>query len=204
MPVKCPSSFEILHSTLTRPSSSGSSSASQWGSSKATWNTSALTKDTQFVLESQANKLFATEIAAQHPELIRYSPDNQEDLKWLVSERIVPATHRSHGSVQLLARDEVVKLKLREQPEWRESSFMGFKVPEFMLRKMHKFFTELSIRKQRIRTNSGYFDKVTTCVREKAGAETGGSRGSGSRKSLSTSHATLSALLGNCSDMQDN
>lgn len=180
------SSFDILHSTLTRPSNSSASSP---------WNTSALTKDTQFVLDSQANKLFppGMELAVKHPGLIRYSPDAQEDLNWLVNERIVPMTQRNNCSVQLLVRDEVVKLKQKEQPEWVSGSFMGFKVPDFMLRKMQRYFTELSVRNQKIRTNSGYFDTVSSVQRK-----------SSSSSNLSTSHSTLSALLANCSDGQNN
>lgn len=185
------SSFDILHSTLTRPSSS----TPQWTCSKVTWNTSALTKDTQFVLDTQANKLFGSgmELTVKHPELIHYAPDAADDLSWLVSERIIPTTQRNNCNVQLLVRDEVVKLKQREQPEWNGSSFMGFKVPEFMLKKMHKYFTELSIKNQKIRMNSGYFDTVTKEQTNRSSAS-----------NLSTSHATLSALLANCSDVHDN
>lgn len=192
------SSFDILHSTLTRPSNSSASSPSSntlhWSSSRVSWNTSALTKDTQFVLDSQANKLFppGMELTVKHPELIRYSPDAQEeDLNWLVNERIVPMTQRNNCSVQLLVRDEVIKLKQKEQPEWVSGSFMGFKVPDFMLRNMQRYFTELSMRNQKIRTNSGYFETVSSVRKKSSGSS-----------NLSTSHSTLSALLGNCPDGQ--
>lgn len=144
------------------------------------------------MLESQAAKLFphTDDVAGSYPELIRYTPDNQEDLDWLCDERLIPVTQRNNCNVQLLVRDEVVKLKHEEQPDWNESNFMGFRVPEFMIRKMHKYFTELSIRNQRIRTNSGYFDTVHATVLPKEAAATA-TRPS----SLSTSHATLSALL---------
>lgn len=203
------SSFDILHSTLTRPSNSKSSFSSSSSNntttgqfrSKVTWNTSAVTKDTQFVLDSEANKLFrrtATDlgeyrVAVMHPELIRYTPDNAEDMDWLVGERHVPVALR-HSSVQLLVRDEVVRLKRTAKPDWtiggagtggEDAQLVGFKVPEFMIRKMHKYFTELSIRNQKIRTNSGYFDTVmSSSAKEEK-----------NRTNLSTSHATLSALL---------
>lgn len=196
------SSFDILHSTLTRPSNSMSSlscSSSNPFRSKVTWNTSAVTKDTYFVLDSDANKLFraATDlgeyrVAVLHPELIRYTPDSAEDMEWLVGERHVPVTLR-HSSVQLLVRDEVVKLKRTEKPDWtgggEDAQLVGFKVPEFMIRKMHKYFTELSIRNQKIRTNSGYFDTVMSSSNSSTVKE------EKSRSNLSTSHATLSALL---------
>lgn len=92
MAKKPETSFDILHSTLTRPS-----------------NTVALTKDTQFVLDSQAGKLFPgiDDLTTNYPELISYTPDNQEDLNWLANERLIPATQRNHCNVQLLLRDEV-------------------------------------------------------------------------------------------------
>lgn len=191
--------FDILHSTLTRPSNY-SRSSSTWNS-KVKWNTSAVNKDTLFVLDSQANKLFhvTEDVTAKHPELIRYSTDNQEDLNWLANERIIPgAWQRLHSSVQLLVREEVVKLKMKEQPGWDGGGggLVGFKVPEFMIRRMHKYFTELSIKNERIRTNSGYFDTISTGGTKKEDVF--------SRSNLSTSHATLSALLANCSEVQEN
>lgn len=190
------SSFDILHSTLTRPPSSISSSLSSWQHSKGTWNTSSLTKDTLFVLDSHANKWLEEEkeIAVSHPELIRYPVAEEEDLHWLVSQSIIPTreTASSVTAVQLLVRDEVVKLKRSQQPDWSGDCLVGFKTPEFMLRKMHKHFTELSLRNQRLRTHSGYFDTISS-----------GSGSGNVRSTLSTSHATLSALLANCTDAQD-
>lgn len=181
-------SFDILHSTLTRPSNAVRSLL-HWD--KVTWNTSALTKDTVFVVEAEARKLFVgkQDLTTCHPELIYYLVDEEEDLQWLVKE----GRAREKG-VKLLVKDEVVKLLSNVE---RELLLEGFRVPEFMLRKMHKQFTQLSIRNQNIRTNSGYFDTVTSVMQTEEGRAIGG------RSNLSSSHATLSALLGNCSEPRD-
>lgn len=191
--------FDILHSTLTRPLNY-SHSSSTWNS-KVKWNTSTVNQDTLFVLDSQANKLFnvTEDVTAKHPELIRYSTDNQEDLNWLANESIIPGAWQRHcSSVQLLVRDEVVQLKRKEQPGWNAGGggLVGFKVPEFMIKRMHKYFTELSIKNESIRRNSGYFDTISTGGTKKEDVF--------SRSNLSTSHATLSALLANCSENQFN
>lgn len=204
------STFDILHSTLTRPSSSIPSSTSS--SAKAKWNTLTVTKDSRFVLDIEANKLFNVidlrdRVTVKHPELIRYTPDI-EDMNWLMNENLVPMAQR-HMTIQLLLRDEVAKLKKEKQSDWNSSDLPGFKVSDLMIRKMHKYFTELNVRRHKIRSNSGYFDMKFSEPKEGTVKNLSGNSSSGQTSkfhhSLSTSHATLSALLSNCSsDFQDN
>lgn len=210
-PPNTSSSYDILHSTLTRPSNSmslSSASSAMAGSPfrpKVIWNTSAVTKDSRFVLDIEANKLFGVidlrdRLTVKHPELIRYTPDNQ-DMEWLMNESVVPLAHR-HTTIQLLLRDEVVKLRRAERQDENSaaSDLPGFKVPDFMVRKMHKFFTELSVRRHKIRTNSGYFEMKFSDPKEDPSKPRHTSSVANPNSSLSSSHATLlSALLANCS-----
>lgn len=192
--------FDILHSTLTRPSRH-----------KVTWNTSAITADTRFVSDVQANEWLnlgrtCDRITSKYPALIRYPPDS-EDMAWLAAQKLMFSSARNNPYKPfLLVYDEVVKLK---DCDWTSSTTTfearelgSFKVSEGMVKKMHRYFTELSMKNQGIRTNSGYFDTVSLSRTDFAAKEEFGL--SKPKSSLSSSHATLSALLGSgCTDSPD-
>lgn len=197
-----PSSFDnILHSTLTRPSNTLSSFRA---ASKIAWNTETVDRDTKFVLDAEVRKFFGgtDRVAMRHPELIRYALD-LEDVDWLIEEKLVSEAER-HVAIEMFVREEVNKVKRKEEEvNWKEEEekgekeevLKGFKVPEFMFRKMQTYFKEVNLRSQKERLGSGYFETVVSGG--------GGGRDEERNKSqLSSSHATLSALLANCSSTE--
>lgn len=175
------------------------------------WNVSNLNTDTLFVLDFKANKAFGFSpevnkgrLASKHPELIRYLPDGH-DKDWMIQQNILSPQNKNLKFL-MLVHDEVVKISQTEEYQNKVqinlAELDGFKVPGFILQKMKIFFTELSLRSQSFLVNSQYLSNVSTA------SATGTSTESTCtlqtpvvnqmpkpKSSLSSSHATLSALL---------
>lgn len=195
------------------------------------WNSANLTIDTLFVLDYKANRALGfverERLTSLHPELIRYIVDG-EDKEWLIQRRILPPAYK-HFRVLLLVLDEVSKLAQSEEyckrTTLKLNELTGFKVADFMVRKMKIFFDDLSQKSQNLLTTPSFIitttpsDTPTTSTVTKPVnptaispthvvvvetkrsssksmmSRTNVSSNSGSRSSLSSSHATLTALL---------
>lgn len=163
-------------------------------------------------------------LASRHPELIRYLPDAL-DKGWLHEQRIITAAHRSnrflllvHAEVERVAHSDAY-LGTAERATVAMSLLHGFRVPDFMLQKMKVFFTELSLRSQSVVANGGAMVAHASTQQqqqpEQQEPEPEPERQQSpnqqlqqvinhqppyvrpQRSSLSSSHATLSALLSN-------
>lgn len=167
------------------------------------WNVSNLTTDTLFVLDFKANRAFGfapelhkERLASKHPELIRYLPDNY-DKDWLIQQKILSPAHKSVRFL-MLVYDEVLKVsqsdEYRNKPQIKINDLEGFKVPDFILQKMKIFFTELSLRSQSFLVNSQFLTNVTTTSMPSSTMQVV-NQITRPKTSLSSSHATLSALL---------
>ncbi|GAB0088456.1 hypothetical protein DMENIID0001_028840 [Sergentomyia squamirostris] len=124
--------------------------------------------ETNFVLDSQASKVFEREkIHQKHPELSQYLPDYQ-DREWLVSLKIIPT--RNAPAIFLL-HEELLKLA-ESRSEYRNfikvSDLQTFRLPEFIIK------------------------RLTPALPASESAKTLHLK---AKSSLSSSHATLSALL---------
>lgn len=115
------------------------------------WNTGSVTTETRFILDIQANQAFGIgydgkdRLATKHPELIRYLPDGV-DRDWLVEHKVIPSQHKNSRFLFLLY-DEVIRLSQSERYCHRENlnltSLHYFRLPKFMIDKMHIFFLDL-------------------------------------------------------------
>lgn len=177
------------------------------------WNVSNLNTETMFVLDFKANRAFGfapelhkERLASKHPELIRYLPDNN-DKDWMIQQKILSPANKNIRFL-MLVYDEVMKIsqseEYRNKPQVKINELEGFKVPDFILQKMKIFFTELSLRSQSFLVNSQFLTNVSS---------TSSTSSSGNvtlhqsinqivrpKTSLSSSHATLSALLSSSSE----
>ncbi|XP_041770209.1 uncharacterized protein LOC121592640 [Anopheles merus] len=154
--------------------------------------TTVITPESLFILDFKAARVlgivdFRDRLANRHPEVLRYCPDTQ-DRDWLLQQRQVTPLNKN-GRFFLLALDDVKKLIERNAFEHTASSgrsgeLQGFKVTEMIYAKIQKLLRELT---ERQRATDGFESpKVLPVV-----ASTGRPRMS----SLSSSHATLTALL---------
>lgn len=164
-------------------------------------------------------------LASRHPELIRYLPDAL-DKGWLHEQRIITAAHRSnrflllvHAEVERVAHSDAY-LGTAERATVAMSLLHGFRVPDFMLQKMKVFFTELSLRSQSVVANGGAMVAQGSTQQQQQQPEQPEPEPEPERQqapnqllqqvtnhqppnvrpqrsSLSSSHATLSALLSN-------
>lgn len=181
------------------------------------WNVSSLTQDTMFVLDYKANRAlgfvdnYKDRLSSQHPELMRYLTDSN-DKEWLIHKRILSPSHKSFR-ILLLLMDDVHKIAQTNDYQSRNlklSELVGFKLPDFMLQKMRMFFHELN-KKHRNMTMGPSI--VITSANSALGPITISSGGirhgqiklvsslSAARSSsLSSTHATLSALLSSSAD----
>ncbi|XP_055911904.1 deoxynucleotidyltransferase terminal-interacting protein 1 [Eupeodes corollae] len=126
------------------------------------WNTAAISTETNFVLDVQANQAFGfgtdgkERLASKHPELIRYLPDGQ-DRDWLVEQKIIPAQNRNSRFLFLI-HDEVKTLGETALYKDRENLNLSilhiFKIPNFIIQKMKLFFIDLNIKSRGLITNS--------------------------------------------------
>lgn len=187
------------------------------------WNVSHLNTETLFLLDYKANRALGfadnsrERLASKHPELIRYLPD-VTDKEWLCQQKIIVPANRGSRFL-LLVHSEVCKIAATEEYRVKAklSELDGFKLPEFILQKMKIFFTELSLRSQSFLVNShqqqqqslvattqhlisGQTTLTNTSAASGCSSSTGGMIKS--RSSLSSSHATLSALLSGSAEAQ--
>lgn len=127
------------------------------------WNTAHISVTTKFVLDVQANQAFGfgtdgkERLASNHPELIRYLPDN-EDRDWLSSQNVIAPQNRNSRFLFLIY-EEVCRLKqthelYRAKTNIDISIMNTFTVPEFMIQKMKLFFVDLNIKSRGLITNS--------------------------------------------------
>uniref|UniRef100_A0A182JYZ3 DNTTIP1_dimer domain-containing protein n=1 Tax=Anopheles christyi TaxID=43041 RepID=A0A182JYZ3_9DIPT len=156
--------------------------------------TTVITPESLFILDFKAARVlgisdFRDRLANRHPEVLRYCPDTQ-DRDWLLQQRQVTPLNKN-GRFFLLPLDDVKKLIERNAFEHTASTgrfgeLQGFKVTEMIYAKIQKLLKELT---ERQRTTDGFESpKVPPVV---GTATTGRPRIS----SLSSSHATLTALL---------
>lgn len=173
------------------------------------WNVSNLNTDTLFVLDFKANRAFGfspelhkERLASKHPELIRYLPDGH-DKDWMIQQKILSPANKNVRFL-MLVYDEVIKVsqteEYRNKSQIKINDLEGFKVPDFILQKMKIFFTELSLRSQSFLVNSQFLTNVsnTSTIQQQVINQI-----IRPKTSLSSSHATLSALLSG-STMSDN
>lgn len=182
------------------------------------WNVCQLNSDTRFVLDFKANRALGfadsskERLASKHPELIRYLPD-AVDKEWLFQQQIISAANKNNRFL-LLVHCEV--LKVARSDAYKSTAKIGeldsFRIPDFMLQKMKIFFTELSLRSQTfvvhpVQSSSSSGEGMSSSTSQSV--VTNPSSGFGqpmmvggthtsrsiSRSTLSSSHATLSALL---------
>lgn len=125
------------------------------------WNTSCINIETRFILDIQANQAFGfgndgkERIASKHPELIRYLPDGA-DRDWLVEQKVIPSQHKNFRFLFLLY-DEVMKVarfeKYTERDNLNLSVLNYFRIPKFMVDKMHNFFVDLNFKSKGLISN---------------------------------------------------
>lgn len=103
----------------------------------------------------------------------------------------------------MLVYDEVMKVSQQEEyrnkPQIKINDLEGFKVPDFILQKMKIFFTELSLRSQSFLVNSQFLTNVSATSIPSSTMQVV-NQIVRPKTSLSSSHATLSALLSGSSD----
>ncbi|XP_058125671.1 uncharacterized protein LOC131294305 [Anopheles ziemanni] len=184
----------------SQPTGSVSASSSATAASRVPLQsipTTAITPDSLFILDFKVARALGTpdfreRLANKHPEVLRYCPDAQ-DRDWLLQQKQVTPLNKN-GRFFLLALDDIKKLIERNAFE-HSSNFgksidlQGFKVTELIYAKIQKLLKELTDRQ---RSTTDAFESP------KAPIGTAASTGLPARQrisSLSSSHATLTALL---------
>ncbi|XP_035916874.1 deoxynucleotidyltransferase terminal-interacting protein 1 isoform X1 [Anopheles stephensi] len=156
--------------------------------------TTVITPESLFILDFKAARAlgisdFRDRLANKHPEVLRYCPDTQ-DRDWLLQQKQVTPLNKN-GRFFLLALDDVRKLIERNAFEHtaggRSGELQGFKVTEMIYGKIQKLLKELT---ERQRATADGFESPK--VPPSAGVVTAGRA---RISSLSSSHATLTALL---------
>ncbi|XP_052897199.1 deoxynucleotidyltransferase terminal-interacting protein 1 [Anopheles moucheti] len=152
--------------------------------------TTVITPESLFILDFKAARVlgisdFRDRLANKHPEVLRYCPDTQ-DRDWLLQQKQVTPLNKN-GRFFLLALDDVKKLIERNAFEHatagRSGDLHGFKVTEMIYAKIQKLLKELT---ERQRATDGFESpKVPAAVAARPPRIS----------SLSSSHATLTALL---------
>uniref|UniRef100_A0A182QMG9 Uncharacterized protein n=1 Tax=Anopheles farauti TaxID=69004 RepID=A0A182QMG9_9DIPT len=153
--------------------------------------TTVITPESLFILDFKAARVlgvsdFRDRLASKHPEVLRYCPDTQ-DREWLLQQKHITPLNKN-GRFFLLALDDVKKLIERNVFEHsaagaRSGDLHGFKVTEMIYAKIQKLLKELTDRQQR--ASDGFESPkapMVTVTRPRF-------------SSLSSSHATLTALL---------
>ncbi|XP_065079758.1 deoxynucleotidyltransferase terminal-interacting protein 1 [Ochlerotatus camptorhynchus] len=162
--------------------------------------TTTISPETQFILDLKAGRAlgvpdFRERLANKHPEILRYCPDNQ-DRDWLLQQKQISPLNRN-GRFFLLVLDEVRKLAERNSeyannPYMKLSDLQGFKLTEFIYAKVQKLIkdsAESSIKSPTVSTlatssSSSLSPAVPSIIQPRPRVS-----------SLSSSHATLTALL---------
>lgn len=156
-----------------------------------------ITKDSQFILDFRAARVLgitdiSERLSSRHPEILRYPVDSQ-DSSWLFQQKLVPPLYRN-GKHQLLLLTEVQKLtelkEYKNNPYGLSTDLQGFKVPEIMFLKIIKFQNESCNT-----TANGFKSSIKGPLK----LPTPIGCPSKPKSTLSSSHATLSALLASSS-----
>lgn len=160
------------------------------------WNTSNINQDTSFILDLKASRALGLaenkeRLSIKHPELIRYVMDNQ-DKEWLIQQKMISPLSRN-GKFAVLVLGEVQRLaetnlEYKHNSNIKFNDLQGFKLTDFIIKKMQRYFTEVSLK------NHGNLD-TTEYSEDKLIGTT-----NKPRSTLSSTHATLSALLSSHGD----
>lgn len=159
------------------------------------WNTSNITQDTSFILDLKASRALGLaenkeRLSIKHPELIRYIMDNQ-DKEWLIQQKMISPLSRN-GKFAVLVLGEVQRLaeynlEYKNNPNIKFNDLQGFKLTDFIIKKMQRYFSEVNFKNHGTMENTEYSeDKLNGTSKP--------------RSTLSSTHATLSALLSSHSD----
>lgn len=175
-----------------------------------------LTLDTLFVLDYKVNRALGLiescneQFYRQHPDMMRYQTDNN-DKEWLIKKRILSPAHKRFR-ILLMLRDDVYRMAKENQYKSRGklnlSELVGFKIPDFMLHKMRTTFRALQTKKQK---DEPKLKAASTVTHRKSSSELEDNcknnqtvptyeRPVIKKSSLSSTHATLSALLSSSKD----
>uniref|UniRef100_A0A182RJP4 DNTTIP1_dimer domain-containing protein n=1 Tax=Anopheles funestus TaxID=62324 RepID=A0A182RJP4_ANOFN len=185
--------YQSLTTSQANSTSSGSNIGTGAVASRTThvsFPTTVITPESLFILDFKAARVlgisdFRDRLANKHPEVLRYCPDTQ-DRDWLLQQKQVTPLNKN-GRFFLLALDDVKKLIERNAFEHavagRSGELHGFKVTEMIYAKIQKLLKELT---ERQRATDGFESPKVPAV-----STTRPPRIS----SLSSSHATLTALL---------
>lgn len=156
-----------------------------------------ITEDSQFILDFRAARVLgitdiSERLSSRHPEILRYPVDSQ-DSSWLFQQKLIPPLYLN-SKHQLLLLTEVQKLtelmEYKNNPYGLSTDLQGFKVSEIMFLKIIKYQNEIGNT-----TSSGFKSsvKVPLEITTPIGCP------SNPKSTLSSSHATLSALLASSS-----
>lgn len=159
------------------------------------WNTSNINQDTLFILDLKASRALGLaenkeRLSIKHPELIRYVMDNQ-DKEWLIQQKMISPLSRN-GKFAVLVLGEVQRLaetnlEYKHNSNIKFSDLQGFKLTDFIIKKMQRYFTEVNFKNHgNLETTEYSEDKLIGTNKP--------------RSTLSSTHATLSALLSSHSD----
>ncbi|XP_055531910.1 deoxynucleotidyltransferase terminal-interacting protein 1 [Wyeomyia smithii] len=157
--------------------------------------TTTISPETLFILDFKAGRAlgvadFRDRLANKHPEILRYCPDNQ-DREWLLQQKQISPLNRN-GRFYLLVLDEVKKLAERNveysnNPYLKLADLQGFKLTELIYAKVQKLIKDSG---ELCGLKAPLASTVTTIS-----AVSGSSQQRTRVSSLSSSHATLTALL---------
>ncbi|XP_058460221.1 deoxynucleotidyltransferase terminal-interacting protein 1 [Malaya genurostris] len=152
-----------------------------------------ISPETLFILDFKAGRAlgvadFRDRLANKHPEILRYCPDNQ-DREWLLQQKQISPLNRN-GRFFLLVLDEVKKLAERNveysnNPYMKLSDLQGFKLTESVFAKVQKLIkdsAESTIKP--VAQISTVLAPIPVSIPPRPRVS-----------SLSSSHATLTALL---------
>ncbi|EAT48217.1 AAEL000721-PA [Aedes aegypti] len=167
--------------------------------------TTTISPETLFIMDFKAGRAlgvpdFRDRLANKHPEILRYCPDNQ-DRDWLLQQKQISPLNRN-GRFFLLVLDEVRKLAERNSeysnnPYMKLSDLQGFKLTEFIYAKVQKLIKDSADSSVKPTTATPSVTTATTAVPNSIQPRPRVS-------SLSSSHATLTALLSSPQQSQVN
>ncbi|XP_062549766.1 deoxynucleotidyltransferase terminal-interacting protein 1 [Armigeres subalbatus] len=163
--------------------------------------TTTISPETLFILDFKAGRAlgvadFRERLVNKHPEILRYCPDNQ-DRDWLLQQKQISPLNRN-GRFFLLVLDEVRKLADRNSeyasnPYMKLSELQGFKLTELIYAKVQKLIKDSADSGGLKPTNS--LSSTAVVVTATAAVPTNTIQSRPRVSSLSSSHATLTALL---------
>ncbi|XP_053687167.1 deoxynucleotidyltransferase terminal-interacting protein 1 [Sabethes cyaneus] len=192
--------YPILQSLGNVPASLTYQHINRPAISNSTVFTTTISPETLFILDFKAGRAlgvadFRDRLVNKHPEILRYCPDNQ-DREWLLQQKQISPLNRN-GRFYLLVLDEVKKLAERNteysnNPYLKLSDLQGFKLTEFIYAKVQKLIKESG--EQCALKAPPVISTVATIPSASSGSSCS-SQQKPRVSSLSSSHATLTALL---------